>query len=177
MNAVEVLRHESQMAYDDFLELLAGVTEKQAWAVLPNNGPDYLHTDATIHGVTLHVASGKIMYGSIAFRNTEIRWRQLADEIAEFEPDWEKAVAFFRKAHGYWLSTWSDFTDADLDREVLHFSGSIWPAWKVIRMINYHEAYHGGQIAMLRYGVAESETKPPSMAEDIREYCAELPSW
>lgn len=175
MTAIELLKHQSELAFEEMTTAIEGVTQGQSWCVLPNNGPDYLHTDANILGVTLHVATGKVMYGSIAFRNSECRWREIADELETFEPDWERSVAYLHGAHKYWMSTWDGITD--LEQEVPHFRGALWPAWKVIRMIIHHDSYHAGQIAMLRYAVGESEQKPPSVAEDIRKYCADLPDW
>lgn len=177
MDAVELLKAESELAYADLLSALDGVSERQAWAILPNNGPDYLHTDASIHGIALHIASCKFMYGSIGFRDTEIRWRECAERIESFEPSWEPAMAYLEESQKYWTSSWASLTDSDLEEERPHFSGKNWPAWKLIRMVTYHDAYHAGQIAVLRYGVGESEKPPLSVAEDIRKYCAELVSW
>src|SRR5687767_8602285 len=119
MTAVELLKAESELAYADLLEALNGVTEKQSWAMLPNNGPDYLHTDASIHGIALHIASCKVMYGSIAFRNTEIRWRDCADRIETFEPSWPAAMAYLDESQKYWMSSWSHLTNDMLEEDVL----------------------------------------------------------
>lgn len=177
MTAVELLRAESELAYADLLTALDGVTEGQAWAILPNLGPDYLHTDASIHGIALHIASCKFMYGSIGFRETEIRWRECADRIESFEPSWAPALSYLEESQKYWLASWEKLPDSQLEEERPHFSGKTWPTWKLIRMVTYHDAYHAGQIAVLRYGIGESDKPPLSVAEDIRKYCAELPSW
>lgn len=177
MNAVESLRLQSDLAHQEMTDALDGVTEAQSWAVLPNLGPDYLHSDASIHGIALHVATGKMIYASMAFHDAEIRWSHLADRVEGFEPNWEAARRFLDEAHQYWLDSWSALIDGDLEREVRHFSGQSWPIWKIIRMVNHHDSYHAGQVAMLRYGCPESENPPPSVAEDIRTHCKELPSW
>lgn len=177
MTAIKLFRRQTEIVHSAFLETLDGVSEGQAWAVLPQGGSDYLHSDGSIHGITLHVATGRIMYGSMAFRNTEIRWRDMADRVAQFEPNWEKAIEYEKEAQDYWVNSWADLKDDDLEGEVPHFSGNLWPAWKIIQTILHHDSYHGGQIAMLRYAVAESKEPPPSVAEDIRKYCADLPSW
>lgn len=175
MNAVQLARTQADGAYRSLLEALDGVSEGQAWAVLPNLGPDYLHTDASIQGTTLHIATCKFIYGSCAFRNTEIRWRDLAARLDEFEPSWAAARAYLDEAHAYWMASWEHLED--IEAEVPRFSGELWPAWKIIHTVTHHDGWHGGQIAMLRYGVAESNDPPPSSADDIRKYCAELPSW
>jgi len=177
MTAVELLKVESEMAHADVLSALDGVTEKQSWAILPNLGPDYLHTDASIHGIALHIASCKFMYASIGFRNTEIRWRDCADRIETLEPSWAPALAYLEESQEYWMSSWSNLSDKELEEERPHFSGKLWPVWKILQTVIHHDAYHAGQIAVLRYGVGESERPPLSVAEDIRKYCAELPSW
>lgn len=177
MDAVELLKAESELAYADLLSALDGVSERQSWAILPNNGPDYLHTDASIHGIALHIASCKFMYGSVGFRHTEIRWRDCADRIETFEPSWPAALAYLEESQKYWMAAWDDIKNDELQQETARFSGELWPAWKVIRTMIYHDAYHAGQIAVLRYGMGESDKPPLSVAEDIRKYCADEPSW
>ena len=177
MNAVDLLRKQAEAAFNEVMTALDGVTQGQAWAVLPQGGPDYLHSDATIHGITLHVATAKVIYGSVAFRGSEVRWRDLAEELDTFEPTWTSAMEYFKASHQYWLETWAGVTDVDLEKEVPHFSGKMWPVWKVVNTVTQHESYHAGQIAVLRYAIGESDDPPPSVAEDIRKYCRELPSW
>jgi len=104
--AIGLLRRESELAYADLLETLEGVTVSQAWAVLPHGGTDYLHTDGSIHGVVLHVAACKRMYGSIAFRQGEVRWRDCADQVERFEPSWAAALEYLAESQRYWLGTW-----------------------------------------------------------------------
>lgn len=177
MQAVELLRIQANQGFEEMWAALEGVTEPRAWAVLPNLGPDYLHTDGSIHGVTLHVATCKVIYGSVAFRGTEVRWRDLADRVEQFEPSWEAALAYLPEAHAYWMRTWEGLDDRELELDVPRFNGDLWPAWKIIQTVIHHDFYHAGQIAVLRYGVVESAEPPPSVAADIRQYCADSPSW
>lgn len=177
MSAIELLRLQSQAAWSELSGTLEGVTQRQAWAVLPEVGADYLHTDGSIQGVALHLATCKRMYGSIAFRNGELRWRECAEHLDAIEPDWGKAHAYLVESHEYWLSTWADLADGALAREVPHFSGNRWPTWKILQTVIHHDAYHAGQIAILRYGVGETDTPPPRSAEDIRTHCRDLPNW
>lgn len=177
MTVTEVLKHEAELAYADLLEALDGVTQNQSWAVLPEMGSDYLHTDGSIHGITFHIASCKFMYGSVAFKSGELRWRDCADEVEKFEPSWSSALEYLQRSQDYWMNSWKNLKDQDLENEVPHFRGNLWPVWKIIRMMIYHDAYHCGQIAMLRYACKETDTPPPSAAEDIRKSCSELPNW
>lgn len=177
MTAVQLLRREAEMAFKELKTALDGVAQPQAWAVLPNNGPDYLHSDASIHGTTLHVAGGKRIYGSIGFRNSEFRWRHIAEQFDAIEPDWSAALDYLDESQRYWLDSWSHLTDADLETPVPHFHGRMQPAWEIITIVTQHDVYHAGQIAVFRYANADTEMPPPSVAEDIRKYCTELPSW
>ena len=45
MTKIEVLRGDAEYAFSEFMQSIEGVTEAQAWAALPNLGPDYLHSD------------------------------------------------------------------------------------------------------------------------------------
>lgn len=175
--SVEFLRSMSEFARGELIEALDGVTEGKAWSVLPPAGDEYLHSDGSIHGITLHIAVCEVMYGSMAFRGTEIRWRDLEARVAGFEPSWTAAREYLDEAHQYWLASWAELDDGDLDREVPHFSGELRPASQIIRMMIHHDSYHAGQIAVLRYAVGQSDTPPPSVALDIRTHCASLPSW
>jgi uncharacterized damage-inducible protein DinB len=177
VTTIELMRNEAELAYQEIFTAVDGVTEAQAWAVLPQGGPDYLHTDGSIQGIVLHVAGCKKMYGSIAFRETEVRWRNVAEQMERFEPSWPAALTYLRESQDYWMSTWSHLTPASLLEEVPHFRGALWPAWKIIRIMIHHDSYHAGQIAVLRYALSESTTKPPRAADDIRNCCAELASW
>lgn len=170
----ELLVSSAELAFQDVMTSLEGVTESQAWAVLPQGGSDYLHTDGSIHSIVLHLALGKFMYASIAWRNTEIRWQQCADEIGSFEPSWERALDYHQRAHEYYMSNWAN---CDLNAEVATNYNKPWLAWKLIQMMTLHDSYHAGQIAVLRYASPESELKPPSVAEDVRKYCSDSVAW
>ncbi|MBA3725203.1 MAG: DinB family protein [Armatimonadetes bacterium] len=177
MTTVEYLRHLSQFAHNEVVEALDGVTEKQAWAVLPQRGSDYLHSDGSIHGITLHIASAKIMYASMSFRNTEIRLARLRRAYREVRAKLAAALDYLGESQRYWLETWKSLTDDELTREVDHFSGRKWPVWQAIRTMIHHDSWHGGQLVVLRYACPEFDQRPPSVAEDIRTHCGELPSW
>lgn len=177
MRIVEVLRDDAEYGFREFRLALEGVTEKQAWAVLPNLGPDYLHTDATIHGLVHHCAGNKKVYGSIFFRQTEYRWSDLYEFTKSIEPDWAKALAFLDEAHAYWMDSWAGLTDSDLELMVPTNFKTDRKAFEMIRMVSQHDSYHAGQIAMIRYGVGESDTPPPSVSEDILKYCRDSKHW
>lgn len=177
MNAVEILRLNAESAFEEVLQAINGVTEQESWGILSPAADDYLHSDGSIHGLVHHIATCKFIYGSLAFRNSELRWRHLADRVAEIEPSWQRAVEYLREAQDYWMKSWADLKSGSLNDEVGHFSGRKEPTWKIIQTVTHHDMYHAGQIVVIRYGSSASTTPPPSVEEDIRTHCAALPSW
>lgn len=177
MDSVALLKGQSELAFQEIVEACAGLSEGKSWAAPPQTGSDYLHTDGSILGVVLHVASAKFIYGSCAFRDNEIRWRDCADRIDRFEPSWTGALDYLHESHRYWLETWGDLLSSDLEAERPNFRGQLLPSWKIIRVMIHHDSYHAGQIAVLRYALVETDKPPISYAADIREFCRDLPSW
>jgi len=91
---------------------------------------DYLHSDASIQGITLHIATGKLMYASSAFLDGKYRWREVADELESFEPDWPSALEFLRRAHEVWMASWANLSDADLEKTSPTFEAGWFPPIK-----------------------------------------------
>lgn len=174
---VDLLKWQTEQTWAEVLQSIEGVTEHQAWGVLPHGSEEYLHTDGSVQGIVLHLATCKIMMGSCGFRGTERRWRDLADELDSFEPSWEASRAYLMQAHDYWLTCLAGIADEDLDQEVSNVHGTKSLAKRMITLVMYHDAYHAGQIAAVRYAAAESLIPPPKQADDIRAHCADLPSW
>lgn len=175
MTLLELLKQDAENAWNELQDSLKDVSETHAWAVLPNAGSDYLHSDGSIQGIALHVACGKWINGSICFRDTEIRWRDLRDQVAAFEPSWEAALEYLRRAYEYWMASWAELKDVEEIRPT-GWRKDV-PAWRIIQIITRHDSYHAGQIAVLRYANGESTEKPPSVAEDIQTHCRELAAW
>lgn len=177
MNLRELLVRQSELTYHDLRSAIQDVEEPRAWGIPPSNGTDYLHTNGSILSLVLHAASAKAAYGSFAFRNSVLRWRDIADEVEQFEPNWEATKAYSEKCHKEWMECWSHLYDGEMGQEVLHFSGNFWPAWKIISTVIHHDAYHAGQIQMTRFSALRSNAPPPATAEDIRQHCKDLPTW
>ena len=175
--AVELLKLQADVAFQEFLGAIEGVEELQAWGVMPQTGQGDLNTDGSIHGIVLHVATGKVMYASSAFKGTEIRWRDVADEIESFEPSWTSAQEYLKAAQKYWMESWAHLADEDLLRDVQRPQGNWKPAWEIVYTVLGHDAYHAGQVALLRCAGQASSTPPPSVAEDLRKHCPGLPTW
>lgn len=177
MRSIELLRVDAEYAFGRLRETLEGVGERHAWARLSEGGRDFLHTDASIQGVVLHVAAGKRMYASAGFRGMATRWRDVAAQMDRFEPDWGAALGYLDECHADLMDAWAGWADEDLERPVRRPQGDEWPARRVFETLSHHDSYHAGQIAVLRYALGETDAPPPSYADDIRQHCAELPSW
>jgi uncharacterized damage-inducible protein DinB len=177
MRSIDLLRADAEYAFDRLRETLAGVGERHAWARLPEGGQDFLHTDASIQGIVLHVAGGKRMVASAGFRGMRTRWRDVAAQMDGFEPDWAAALRYLDACHADWMDAWAGLRDEDLETPVLRPQGDAWPAWRIVELQSHHDSYHAGQIAVLRYALGEADAPPPKTADDIRQYCSELPSW
>lgn len=177
MSRIELLQEQAEEAFQTLVESIEGVDQAQSWAVLPNLGPDYLHSDGSIHGLVHHCAGCKRVQASIAFQNAEYRWNDLYEATKAIEPDWEKAVAFLHESHQYWLQSWRDLKDEELELMVPTNYKQDKTAYEMIRIMTNHDIYHAGQIAVLRYGVGPSDTPPPSAAQDILTYCKESKYW
>ncbi|MBL8048025.1 MAG: hypothetical protein JNJ45_05030 [Chthonomonas sp.] len=165
----------ANLAWSTFLESIEGLSEPLAWAAVELQPEQYLHSEGSILSQIAHVANGKIIYGSVAFRNTEVRWRELSPKVDSLWPNLEAVVGWLHEAHTYWMSSWADVEDFEADH--LRFDGSLVPAWKLIATVTNHDHYHAGQIQLQRSILAPSST-PPAPEGDLWEtYCKDFPSW
>ncbi|MCW5935754.1 MAG: hypothetical protein KIT11_00410 [Fimbriimonadaceae bacterium] len=177
MTTVEVLREAAADAFGQLARACEGLAQPQAWGLPPLRPEEWLNTDGSVHGIVLHVAGGKKAFGSIAFRGGELRWRDIADELEAAEKTWETARTYLAEAHRYWLDSWAHLDGEGLRAEAPHFSGQRWPVWRIVQTVTLHDAYHAGQVALVRAVAPPSDMPPPSAAEDVRTHCCELPNW
>lgn len=177
MTVVDLLKSDAEFGYSELRKTLEDIAEAHTWAKLPPAEDDYLHSDGSIYGIALHTATCKRAYGSICFRNTELRWRDVADEVEKFEFSWSATLEYLDLAHRYWMESWADLTDDRLEEMRPTNFKSDWPAWKLIRLMNHHDSYHAGQIAVIRYATKAAGAHPGSQAEDIRKYCSDSVHW
>jgi hypothetical protein len=175
MQPIELLRLESDLAFKELLDSIEGVTEGQSWGRVEFLPDEYMHSEGSILSTIMHIAAPKFLYGSAAYRNLEVRWRDTVDRLEEIWPNWERAKAYLHEAHTYWRSTWEGETD--MERMVTTFSGKEWPNWRVISTVTQHDCYHAGQIQLLRATVPASNVPPPEEGDLWRKYCQPLVSW
>ena len=177
MNAIQTIQTEAEHAFKGFLSAIEGVDEKLSWATAPLHEGEYLHNNASILGMVQHVAGCKIMYASAGFKNTEVRWRDVVTRLEEIASDWQKTIEYLHESQIYWLSSWQNLNDEDLTSVAKTNWGETWPIWKIIHTITAHDAYHAGQIALLKTILSPTSTPPQSMAEMTKTYLADSPSW
>src|SRR4051794_12129905 len=89
-----MLRHQADFAWTELLGALEGISQEQAWGMITLQPGEYLHTEGSIQSIVLHIAGCKFLYGSCAFRKTEVRWRDVVARFEEFWPDWEAVKAY-----------------------------------------------------------------------------------
>ena len=165
----------SDLAFETLLESMAGLTEEVSWAQLPILPNEYLHTEGSILSQIAHVANGKIIYASVGFRNTEVRWRELSPKIDSIWPSLSLVTEWLYEAHDYWKNSWLDVDD--LEEERPRFNGALVPGWKLIATGIHHDHYHAGQIQMQRAICAPTSTPPPMEGDLWEKYCKDFPSW
>jgi hypothetical protein len=95
----------SNLGWETLLESIGGLTEGLSWASVEFQPNEYLHTEGSILSQIAHVANGKIIYGSVGFRETEVRWRELSAKIDSLWPNLEAVVGWLHEAHAYWMSS------------------------------------------------------------------------
>lgn len=171
MNNSELLRHQADAAFNDLLAVLGGLTEPESWGILKCRPGEYLHTEGSILSNIVHIASCKFMYASAAYRNLDLRWRDVIQRMDAFWPSLDGAMAWLLESQAHWLESWAGETD--FERPVKTNWNETWPSWKVIWTVTHHDAYHAGQIQMLRSVVEPSEVPPPAEGHIWLEYTHE----
>ncbi|HWA82989.1 MAG TPA: DinB family protein [Fimbriimonadaceae bacterium] len=177
MRAVHAIREEAVLAFEQVERAVEGIGEAKAWACLGLQPGEFLHTNGSILAIVQHLAVCKVIYGSAAFRSLEIRFRDTHARLEAIETSWPASLDYLQEAHRYWMESWQDLQDGDLERECLHFSGKMWPAWKIIATVTQHDAYHAGQISLLASALAPTDQPPDLDLEGEKKYVIDLPTW
>ncbi|HLO97859.1 MAG TPA: DinB family protein, partial [Fimbriimonas sp.] len=109
------------------------------------------------------------------FRDTDVRWRELSPKIDSLWPNLDAVVAWLNEAHQYWMDSWANVEDFELERP--RFNGAMVPGWKLIATVTNHDHYHAGQIQLQRAILAPSDTPPPPEGDLWETYCKDFPCW
>ncbi len=171
----ELLIKLSNLSWEDLLESITGLTQELAWATIELQPGEYLHTEGSILSQIAHVANGKIIYGSVGFRETEVRWRELSPKIDSLWPNLDAVVDWLHEAHAYWMDSWASVEDLEAERP--RFNGAMVPAWKLIATVMNHDQYHAGQIQLQRAILTPTSTPPPPEGDLWQKYCEEFSCW
>ncbi len=175
MADLETLIKLSDLAWETIRESIAGLSEELSWALVDLQPGEYLHSEGSILSQIAHVANGKIIYGSVGFRDTEVRWRELSPKIDSLWPNLDAVVGWLGEAHEYWINSWADVEDLDAERP--RFDGSPVPGWKLIATVMNHDHYHAGQIHLQRAILAPTSTPPPPEGALWEKHCKDFPCW
>jgi hypothetical protein len=170
MNAIDLLRLQAEQAYKELTDTLQDIGEGHAWAVAPQEGCGYLHTSGSILEIVQHVATCKVMYGSAAFRDTDVRWSDCAAQLDAIGAGWQQNLAYLQASHDAWVGCWFTLGDDELLRLRPTNWGEQWPTWRIISTLSHHDTYHAGQIALLHASLPAASAPPPSHADAIRRY-------
>ena len=165
----------SNLAWETLCESIDGLSEERSWASVKLQPGEYLHSEGSILSQIAHVANGKVIYGSVGFRDTEVRWRELSPKIDSLWPNLEAVVGWLHEAHAYWMESWSRVDDLESVRP--RFDGSLVPGWKLVATVTLHDVYHAGQIQLQRSILAPSSTPPPPEAKLWEKYCKDFSCW
>lgn len=177
MQAVQTLKEEAALAFRDLEGVLKGISEPLAWARVELQPEAYLNTNGSILGIVQHLAACKFIYGSAGFRSLEVRFRDTLARLETIGTSWNASLDYLQEAHVYWLASWDGLVDSDLAKEHMHFSGNLWPAWKIIATVTQHDCYHAGQISLLTSILAPTHEPPDLDLEGEKKYVVDLPSW
>ena len=177
MDTIELLRAKAEEAFGQLLTAIDGVDQPLSWAVIPMREGEYLHSNGSILTIVQHVAGSKLMYASSGFLNGQIRFREIADFYEAIGSDWAASVEELKRSHEVWMQSWAGITADDLEQLRPYHSGREIPIWRFLTVMEQHDAYHAGQIEVLKVSLTGTDVEPPSTAEDMRQYCSELPLW
>jgi uncharacterized damage-inducible protein DinB len=165
---INCLRRWSENAFEAFLDSLKDLTDQQAWWCVPlGSTEEYLHSSGSILGITLHVASCKIMYAEYAFGEGKLTWRDMSRRARQAEPHLQKAIGWLREAQGSWLRSWETLSDKELTVLRKTNWGEDWTTEKIITEMLHHDIHHAGQIWLIRAQLPKdlSSVKPISEAD------------
>jgi hypothetical protein len=177
MDAVQLLRQSSDLAYKELLSSIAELDQNQSWAsVTPIEG-EYLHSNGSIIGIVQHIALCRFLYAACAFTNLEIRGRDTMARVREIDTDWEKTKTYLMESHEYWLNSWSSLTSEQLEDEKGTIWNKPWPAWRLIHNTTHHDHYHAGQIYMIRSIAPPSSTPPDMLYDEEEKYVRDTHYW
>ncbi|MFX0113965.1 MAG: DinB family protein [Candidatus Hodarchaeota archaeon] len=112
-------------------------------------GDDFLKSKqfdplSTIEFKILHLAQCKLMYDEYAFREGALRWKDLEC------PEWPNCKDYLKDSQTKLVESLQSLTDPDLNTLVPTNWGEKWLIKQIIAVMTHHDAYHLGQICMMK---------------------------
>lgn len=99
---------------------------------------------STIEYLVTHLSHCKFMYDDYAFRKGILTWRVLES------PSWPKSNEYLDKGQARLVESLSKLEDDQLEKLVLTNWGEYWSIKNIIFTMINHDAYHHGQICLVR---------------------------
>jgi DinB superfamily len=102
--------------------------------------------------IAIHVAHCKVIYADHAFGDRSLGWGDVDRLIGSTwrRPTAAKLVAAMDRAHEFLVERVAQATDGDLSRvNPMHHNVPM-TGWQVVACMAQHDAWHGGQIAIMR---------------------------
>ncbi|MFX1532625.1 MAG: DinB family protein [Promethearchaeota archaeon] len=99
---------------------------------------------STIEYLVVHLAECKLMYDEYAFRKGNLTWSELQS------PAWPTCRDYLRTAHSRLVESLQNLNDNQLEKPVPTTWGELRPVKRIVSGLIHHDAYHLGQIRMLR---------------------------
>ena len=102
--------------------------------------------------IAMHVAHCKVIYADQAFGRATLGWGDCDRLIGSTwdRPEAEKVIAALDRAQAFLCDHVAAASDEDLDRVNPMHHGVAHTGWQVVASMAQHDAWHGGQIAIMR---------------------------
>ncbi len=163
MTGVNLLTIQTERAWRNLRDRLDGLTDEEffrqpvpdCWTVHPapdgrwvldyEFDPPEPPPFTTIGWRVVHLAACKFMYHEYAFGPGKLTWEELSLPHTA-----AAAVQWLEEGHARVASALAGLGDQDLDGERQTHSGEMWPTWRILWTLIYHDVHHGAEIGCLR---------------------------
>ncbi len=102
--------------------------------------------------IAIHVAHCKVIYADQAFGEGKLDWGDCDRVVGApgIRPDGDRIVCILDRAQEYLLDHVAGATDEEIERTYPMHHGVPHTGWQVACAMAQHDAWHGGQIALMR---------------------------
>ena len=127
---------------------------EMTWRPFPSTRLHYV----CVRDIAVHVAACKAIYANYAFGDASLGWGDIGTALGlDFDPGSgpRKLLSFMDRAQEYLLDHVARATDAILDRNNPMHHGVPHTGWQTAASMAQHDAWHAGQISVIRDTYAE----------------------